>query len=72
MANPAMIASAALLTNTGASMLNSHLTGVSFQRTKTPTAINAMSRPISGTNNALKYGGPTDIFAPLTASSASG
>ena len=58
--------------STGASMLSSHCSGVSFQRTITPTAIMAISRPINGTNSALKYGGPTDNLAPVMASSTSG
>ena len=40
--------------STGVSMPVSHFTGVSFQRTITPTASTSISRAISGTNRALK------------------
>ncbi|MNG05174.1 hypothetical protein D3C84_883500 [compost metagenome] len=53
-------------------MPSSHFTGVSFQRTSTPTAITTISNAINGMNRALKYGGPTDSLAPVRASSTSG
>src|SRR5450830_397535 len=53
-------------------MPTSHFTGVSFQRTSTPMAITTINKPINGTNKALKYGGPTDSLAPVSASSTSG
>ncbi|MNQ91926.1 hypothetical protein D3C85_1073270 [compost metagenome] len=53
-------------------MLTSHFTGVSFQRTITPTAITTISNAINGMNSALKYGGPTDSLAPVMASRISG
>ncbi|MNO02572.1 hypothetical protein D3C81_2230240 [compost metagenome] len=62
----------ALPISTGVSMLRSHWVGVSFQRTITPTATASISTAISGTNSALKYGGPTDSLAPEMASSTSG
>src|SRR3990167_3266927 len=68
----ASAANTTLPISTGASMPSSQRSGVSFQRTSTPIAIIAISRPISGTNSALKYGGPTDSLAPVMASSTSG
>ncbi|MNH18707.1 hypothetical protein D3C79_784220 [compost metagenome] len=53
-------------------MLASHLPGVSFQRTTTPTPSTTISSAISGRNKASKYGGPTDSLAPVSASSTSG
>src|SRR3546814_379623 len=57
-----------LLSSTGKSMRASQRTGVSFQREMTPTAIANINNAINGTNIALKYGGPTESLAPVSAS----